>query len=125
MLKSELETKLAAAEQANRELSATNRIMQREADDVLGELGGYKRGLANSVGNQARVREAIETVVATRWPEVDLNTTAYGVSMQSTPIDRDAFSRAQLTNKAEWEPTHKPQECGELSLLRHLHRLAH
>lgn len=69
------------------------------------------------------VRKAIETIVATHYPGVGLNVTAYELTMGS-----QASHPAQKCEQSdpEWGSVSvapKP-ECQELSLLRHLHSLA-
>lgn len=122
----------------------------READDAQGKLIGERYQLGCRIASLeidakgtdvaleqcgrslARVREAIETVVATRWPDVDLHVTAYEVTMDiESNHPNNMHPRTSNMHPreyaAQWNERNTTQEteCTELSLLRHLHRLAH
>lgn len=115
----------------------------READDVQGKLIGEKYQLGCRIASLeidaqgtdvalekcgrslARVREAIEALVATRWPDVDLHVTAYEVTMDIESNHPNNMHPRKY--EAQWHECNTTQktECAELSLLRHLYRLAH
>ena len=124
MLKSEIEQQNRELQESGRKQASTIYNMQLVAKKLEQALANAEGGVQYKDRSLAKVREAIEAIVATRWPEVDLNVTAYEVSMNISMVHPGNMHPREYANEWNERNAAPKQENPELSLLRHLHKLA-